>query len=82
MMYFKFPVGALMVYDPGFEIFDRVDTSTLKHLFALGSDTFDGGEGCGLEQMQMFAYPLQGSGIVGSMVLPKSTSKYVSVYIT
>ena len=80
-MYFKFPVGALMVYDPGFEIFHRVDTCTFEDLFAFGSDTFDGGERCGLEKFEVFAYPLQGSGIIGSMVLSECASKDVSVDI-
>ena len=57
-MHFELPVGPLVVYDPGFEIFYRVYACTLEDLFAFGSDSLDGGERCGLEQFEVFAYPL------------------------
>ena len=74
-MYFELPVGPFMVYDPSFEIFDRVDACTFEDEFAFGSDSLDGGERCGLEQFEVFAYPLEGSRVVGSVVLPESASK-------
>lgn len=74
-MHFEFPVGALMVLYPGFEFLHRMDSSTLENEFALGSDTLDAGEGCSLEEFEMFAYPLESNGIVFCMMLPKGTSK-------
>lgn len=82
MVYFKLPVGALVIYDPSFEIFDRVNACTLEDLFAFGSDPLDGGERCGLEEFEVFAYSLQCSCIVGCVVLSKGTSKNMSVHIT
>ena len=58
VMHFELPVGALVVYDPSFEIFDRVNACTLEDLFTFGSDSLDGGERRELEQFEMFAYPL------------------------
>ena len=58
MVDFKLPVGAFMLEHPSFQVFYRVNACALKDLFAFGSDALDGGERCGLEQFELFAYPL------------------------
>lgn len=81
MMHFECPVGALVIYDPSFKFLHRMNSGTLKNEFALGSHTLDAGEGCSLEEFEMFADPLESNGIVLCMVLPEGTSEEMSVYI-
>ncbi len=81
MVYFELPVGAFVILDPCFEFFDRTDACTLEDELAFGSDTFDAGEGCSLEEFEMFADPLESNGIVLCMVLPEGTPEDMPVYI-
>ena len=80
-MHFELPVGALVVLYPGFEFFYRPDARPFENEFALGSDTFDAGEGCSLEEFEMLTYSLEGNGVVFRMVLPERASEEMSVYI-
>ena len=81
MVHFELPVGALMVLYPSFEFFHRMNSGTLENELAFGSDTFDAGEGCSLEEFEMFADPLESNGIVLCMVLSECAPEEMSVYI-
>ena len=81
MVYFELPVCAFVILDPCFKFFDRSDACTLEHEFALRSDTFDAGEGCGLKEFEMFTDPLECEGVVFCMVLSEGTSEEMPVYI-
>lgn len=79
MVHFKFPVGALVVLYPGFEFFDRTNACSFEDEFALGSYTFNGGEGCGLEEFQVFAYSLEGDSVVFCVMLSEGTPEEMPV---
>lgn len=81
VVHFELPVSTLVVLDPSFKFFDRPDARPFEDEFAFGSDTLDAGEGCGLEEFEMFAYSLESNGVVFCMVLPERASEEMSVYI-
>ena len=81
-MHFELPVCALMVLDPSLKFFDRVNACPFKDQFAFGSDTLNGGEGCGLEEFEVFTDSLESDGVVLCVVLPECTSEEMSVHVS